>query len=204
MSPRTRLGATMNLTPAEQLRLLVEDGLALADECGQAAADRALRVLIREALAPVVTPDIADGVMAELGEESLSVGGALFAEAGAPPALWPGVAAVIDAQVSDVGAELGAALREAAAEPAPAKRRWRVPMIALAAAAALLAIWPWTQPEPSQPVVEVVHVDFDLPGITKIESLESETASVVQVLQFDDDAPTIIFIDDTPMEEEEL
>ena len=49
-------------------------------------------------------------------------------------------------------------------------------------------------------VVPVVATELDLPGITIIESLESETASVLQVLQFDDDAPTIIFIDEEPGE----
>ena len=76
---------------------------------------------------------------------------------------------------------------------------WRLGLTG--AAGLLLAVWTWRQPEPTAPVLDVVAVEFDVPGRTEIESLESETAMVVQVLQFDDDAPTIIFVDDTPIEE---
>jgi hypothetical protein len=201
----------MELTTSQQHRLYAEDRPGPTDECDQTAADRALRVLVRDALAPASVPSISHDVMASLGSVRSSVGTVLRDEAGPSPRLWPVVAEAIGAPMDDTGALFRSALQAAAvavAEPGPVavpaeRRHWRLPAALVAlAAATLLAVLTWTQPEPTQPVVNIVPVEFDIPGRTEIESLESETAAVVQVLQFDDDSPTIIFIDDTPMDEE--
>ncbi len=208
----------MDLNPTQRQRLLAEDALEAASDAAQARADRAFRVQLRAALAPQTVPQLAPAVMRALGMEGPSFGSALRAAAGPAPALWPAVAGEIGVDVSGVGALLGSALRQAASNPelagpvtesvpvpsvasAPAQK-WRVPAALVAIAAGLLlAFWTWKQPEPAAPVLDVMAVEFDSPGRTEIESLESETAMVVQVLQFDDDAPTIIFVDDTPIEE---
>jgi hypothetical protein len=142
-----------------------------------------------------------------MAEDALGAGDVrepLIAAAGAPPSLWPGVARAIGAPSSETGALLRAALIDAAEVAPPvqvAKSYWRVGVAVLAMAAAVtLAVVVGENTESVEPVLDVVAVEFDNPGRTEIESLESETAMVVQVLQFDDDAPTIIFIDETPFD----
>ena len=212
----------MTLTQEQLLRLQIEDDL-VSEDSPEGSADRALRAELRLGLMPEYVPSLVAEVMQAIGGTPLQLGDAIRESAGRPPSLWAPVAAAIDAP----GDGLGAALREAlltAADEATAgeamrAQRSRWPWfagvgIAAAAAAALLffvAQAPSQMIEPVAgviaPVVKVakavmpaVPAALDLPGITIIESLESETASVLQVLQFDNDAPTIIFIDDDPGE----
>lgn len=142
-----------------------------------------------------------------LAEDALGAGDVrapLIAAAGVPPSLWLGVAQAIGTPTPETGALLRAALIDAAEIAPPVQvaksyRRAGVAVLALAAAVTL-AVVVGERTESVEPVLDVVAVDFDNPGRTEIESLESETAMVVQVLQFDDDAPTIIFIDETPFD----
>jgi len=215
----------MTLTSEQMKRLQYEDGL-ISQASSEGTADRALREAVREALAPSQIPTVVPEVMAAVGGSYLPIGDALREAAGPTPVLWASVAAAIGAPQDDLGATLRdalvAAAEDAEAEP-PSVRRARWPLFVAtgvaAAAAAVVAVTVFDAPEEImepvaeaiQPVVApivkvaktalpVVTVDLALPGITIIESLESETASVLQVLQFDDDVPTIIFIDEEPGE----
>ena len=211
----------MTLTPEQTQRLHFEDGL-VPEGGAEGAADVALGGAVRDALAPVHVPLVSADVMTALGVEPLVIADAIRAAAGKDLKLWPGVAAQIGAPEE----VLGGALRETliqAADEAPAfvpHRRWpwALGIVAAAAAAAILVVQLVSDPErivepvataldpvveavepvvqAVQPVVHGAPNEVEIPGLTEIESLESETATILQVLQFDDNAPTIIFIDE--------
>lgn len=152
---------------------------------------------------------------------------AVRAEAGPAPQLWSGVAASLGldpehvpgwngAMLADaVRAEAGTvdlvqgvlarlpARRPAAANAAPGWRRWfdtlSLPAFGLAAAAALLLAFPAIQADRagalSFQVAPINHV--------QIEDLSSDAPNaMVQVLQMDADAPTIIFIEEVPAQDQ--
>jgi hypothetical protein len=154
--------------------------------------------------------------MERLGVSPLPLAESIRQAAGRAPSLWPGVAGAIGASPGGLGlrealiAEAEAEAEGALERPAGMRRRsWPLFVGAGLAAAAAVALFFLAQPAaemivPMAKVVvpaarvakAVVPTTLEIPGVTIIESLESETASVLQVLQFDDDAPTIIFIDD--------
>lgn len=203
----------MTLTQEQLDRLLVEDNLSTQADA-QGESDRALREALRSALSPSEVPAIAPAVMARLGVSPLPLAESIRQAAGRAPSLWPGVAESIGASPGGLGLrEALIAEAEGAPEQAAGMRRRSWPLFVGAglatAAAAAVALFFLAQPAaemivPMAKVVvpaarvakAVVPTTLEIPGVTIIESLESETASVLQVLQFDDDAPTIIFIDD--------
>jgi hypothetical protein len=208
----------MTLTQEQLDRLLVEDNLSTQADA-QGESDRALRAALRSALTPSEVPALAPAVMERLGVSPLPLAESIRQAAGRAPSLWPGVAEAIGASPDGLGlreALIAEAEGEAEAEGAPEhaagmrRRPWPLFIGAgLAAAAAAVALFFLARPAaemivPMAKVVvpvarvakAVVPATLEIPGVTIIESLESETASVLQVLQFDDDAPTIIFIDD--------
>jgi len=204
----------MTLTDSQIRRLQIEDGLVSASGASEAAEqteDQALRVALRASLMPGLVPSLAPEVMGSLGCEALPLGNVLRDAAGEVGAFWPGIAAEIGAPVGGVGDILREALLAAAEEEPPRhfNRVWLWGSIGLAAAAAAamllinVALEPDRVPDPIaravevvEPVVQALPDELNLPGLTMIEALESETASVVQVLQFDSEAPTIILIDE--------
>jgi len=151
------------------------------------------------------SPSIADAVMSTVGDSqssSTGVANAIGAEGGEPPALWAAVAAEIGVQADDLGGLLRDAIEAEAGESEVrwlgAPRRWWFAGAAagtmLAVAAALL-LWVGLGSEPSSmPLVAALPIDFEAPA--EIESLEVGDNAVVQVLQFGENAPTIIFIDE--------
>ena len=206
----------MTLTQEQLDRLLVEDNLSTQADA-QGESDRALRAALRSALSPSEVPALAPAVMERLGVSPLPLAESIRQAAGRAPSLWPGVAEAIGASPAGLGlreALIAEAEGEAESGPEHAagmrRRHWALFVGAgLAAAAAAGALFFLAQPaaEMIGPVAKVVvpaarmakavvPTTLEIPGVTIIESLESETASVLQVLQFDDDAPTIIFIDD--------
>jgi hypothetical protein len=202
----------MTLTQEQLDRLLVEDNLSTQADA-QGESDRALRAALRSALSPSEVPALAPAVMERLGVSPLPLAESIRQAAGRAPSLWPGVAEAIGASSGGLGLrEALIAEAEGAPEHAAGMRRRPWPLFVgagLAAAAAAVVLFFLAQPAaemivPMAKVVvpvarvakAVVPATLEIPGVTIIESLESETASVLQVLQFDDDAPTIIFIDD--------
>lgn len=202
----------MTLTQEQLDRLLVEDNLSTQADA-QGESDRALRAALRSALSPSEVPALAPAVMERLGVSPLPLAESIRQAAGRAPSLWPGVAEAIGASSGGLGLrEALIAEAEGAPEHAAGMRRRPWPLFigaGLAAAAAAVALFFLARPAaemivPMAKVVvpaarvakAVVPATLEIPGVTIIESLESETASVLQVLQFDDDAPTIIFIDD--------
>ena len=211
----------MTLTPDQIQRLHFEDGLC-DESSAEGADDCARRRELQEALRPAEVPSVVRAVMAQVGGEGVPMREALLEGAGEPPQLWPAVALAIGAEPDALGVSLRDAI-VAEADAAPAHKRMRAhwPLFVItgvaAAAAAVLMVVSMEEPERiSEPVAAAiepvvtpvarvakavapaVNAELEVPGITIIESLESETASVLQVLQFDDDEPTIIFIDEEP------
>ena len=152
-----------------------------------------VRGTLRSALAPNAQPDLADAVMAAIGAESSEEAGDLLRRA-----LTPDSAPDISDAVMD---RLG--LGDPVVVPLPVManpaRRFAPPTgigyaaFAAAAAAALLVVFL----RPIGPS-SGAGLAFDLSPVNhvEIEELSSDTAAMVQVLQFDQDAPTIIFIED--------
>lgn len=154
------------------------------------------------ALAAGEAPPLADAVMARLAEgESLpGLGGVLAAEAGAPPSLWEGVASRLDLETR--GREVEPA-GPGSGPGAPVvllaeRRRGWLPLagIAAAAAAAVLAVIGMPAERASDGHGELAaHIHLES-GHADIEEISAGPEAMVQVLQFEDDAPTIIFIDE--------
>ena len=147
---------------------------------------------------------VVDGVMASLeGIESVPVPvrAALSEEAGNPPPLWPRVAAAVGA---DTSVQIGDMLRSEIQQeggfqvqkwPA-ARRRWVVGGAALACAAAasfLIGIGITNTPVGTAASAAIAPI-LDAP--VDIEALEVGSSNSVQVLQFGNEAPTIIFVSD--------
>ncbi|MCK6505207.1 hypothetical protein L6R53_17710 [Myxococcota bacterium] len=199
-------------------RAELADGVLSAAGLQDGAVGPALRALLDGGDAP----DLADDVMAALGLAEADAVGAHLRQALAAPApdLSGGVMAALglaaaerdgdddgDEDQDEGGAEviaLPVAPRPAAAPAAVAPRlarpaaansdtTWRFPAVALAAAAALLLFFTGAPSSvaPDQLAFELApinHVD--------IEELSTGDEVMVQVLQMDENAPTIIFIDE--------
>ena len=208
------LRAADGLATAEDLALLAESGATPMDGTPLRAAlrdalaapeplDLAPRVMdrlglstagggglgdaLRDALDPGELPDLADPVLDALGLGDARVGDRLRA-ALAPPADLDVADAVLD--------RLG--LGDSAVVPLPTTRHTRTTPVgylglASAAAAVLLAVFagPVAGPTAGEFAFELSPVNH-----LEIEELSTETGGMVQVLQFEPDAPTIIFIDD--------
>ncbi|MEC8192390.1 MAG: hypothetical protein VX127_06655 [Myxococcota bacterium] len=147
---------------------------------------------------------VADAVMASLGGGQASpipVRQALTGEAGIPDALWPSIAAAVGA---DPGMHIGKRLRSEVEQESAfrgqvwltPRRRWAVGGAALAcAAAAAFLIGVGITNTPVGPAASAaISPILDAP--VDIEELEVGMSSSVQVLQFGNDAPTIIFVSD--------
>lgn len=162
--------------------------------------------------------------LADIGQISTALREGLAREAGPAPDLWAPIARAIGVADPEavpgwqpallaeaVRAEAGsvnvveavmARVRPAAAtEPAPLPF-WRrlfqgisLPALGMATAAALVLLFP----RPPAPGVGVAFT-FDVAPVNHvaIEEISAGPDAMVQVLQFDQDAPTIIFIDEAP------
>lgn len=179
----------------------------------------------REAVSARLSRDpAARAQIAAFAQISSALSEGIQAERGPTPAVWPAVAARLgidpeavpgwdgallreavraEAGVVNVVPEVQAALRPtarvAAAEPSFGDRvrawlsTWSLPALGFAAAAALLLSFPNAAPQGSSAtsfrVAPINHV--------QIEDISTDQAdAMVQVLQFDEDSPTIIFIEE--------
>lgn len=209
--------AIMSALPHADLELS-----AFAD--GQLEAEAAQRVAARVRAEPAAAATV--GAFAQV---SAGLTAALAEERGLAPDVWPGVARQLgwdpelvpgwDGQVlrEAVLAEAGSvnvapavldAIRPRAAapvadEPVSAWRRFwagfALPSFGFATAAALLAVLPTAPPAGTV----ALNVDVSPVNHVQIEEISSDAPdAVVSVMQFDEDSPTIIFIDEVPAEDE--
>ena len=191
---------------------------------GQLDASAAERVAARLQRDPEARASVS-----AFAEVSTVLSAALAEERGPTPDLWPAVARQLGWDPEEVPGWSGQILREAvlgeagsvnvapavlaairpaapvpAAEPAvPAWRRWwqslAMPALGFATAAALLLSFP-SAPEGGR---VAMMVDLSPVNHVQIEELSSDSPdAMVSVMQFDDDAPTIIFIDEISAEDE--
>ena len=127
---------------------------------------------------------------------------AIEEEAGEPESIWPAIAASVGA---DPGFDLGATLKgaiqsESAYQPAgwlvTRPPWWRVGAVSVALAiAAALLLWVGSTGNKVTTMADAaLQPILDAP--VQIESLEVGAANLAQVLQFGEDAPTIIFVSD--------
>ena len=196
-------------TLAEALLDEAGAGPALADQVVAATELEDGSGLVREALhaaleqeAPV---DFASAVMAELGigaqAETDLVAQALRAEAGPAPSLWDAVAGALDLEdASEVAADdvvvplrpVAPAARSAPASASPTRRweRWAMASAGLAAAAALLIFA--TQTDTTVAPESLAAIELSPVNEVEFEDIYSE--AMVQVIDGEDEMPTIIFI----------
>ena len=162
-------------------------------------------LLVQSALDDADAPALADSVMAAVGVSARpgsNIGAAIEAEAGEFESIWPSIAASVGADTSfDLSASLRGALQsESEFQPSgwldSRPPWWRVGAVSvgLAIAAAVL-LWVGNI---GNNVVTVADAALQpiLDAPVQIESLEVGTANLAQVLQFGEDAPTIIFVSD--------
>lgn len=213
----------LSLTDAIMASLPSEDAELSAFADGQlepAARDRVAARLQREpaALATVST----------FAAVSAGLSAALTDARGAAPDVWPGVARQLGWDPEEVPGWSAQLLREAVLEEAgtvnvtpavldavrpraapaaevevPAWRRWwqslALPSFGFATAAALLLSFP------AAPPAGTVAMNLDVSPVNhvQIEEISSDSPdAVVSVMQFDEDAPTIIFIDEISAEDQ--
>lgn len=218
--------------PAPDLAALVMAEVAPAEDALlHGFADGQLDVSARAAVAARLASDpAARAELAEIAGLSAAIGEAVRASRGPAPALWDGVAAAIGLDPDAVPGWDPALLREAvraeagpapslvasvlaAIQPAPSRpvvaekqpfwRRlfegWSLPALAMGAAAALALAFPMAPPPASE---DALSYSLSPVNHVEIEDISSEGEAMVQVLQFEDDAPTIIFIDEGPTDGE--
>ena len=190
----------MNDTRLELLCERAEAGLARDEELAELAACAEVSTVLSAALAEErgPSPDVWPSVALQLGWDPEAVPGwsgqllreAVLDEAGSVN-VAPAVLEAIRPRVAP------------AAEPElPAWRRWwqslAMPALGFATAAALLLSFP------SAPTGGGLAMMVDLPPVNhvQIEDISSDSPDMVSVMQFDDDAPTIIFIDEASAEDE--
>lgn len=206
----------------ESAALEPEDAWLSAFADGQLGGERRALVAARLERDPA-----ARDLVGEFARVAASVSEAVASERGAAPNVWPAVARQLGLDPEHVPGWNGAVLREAvlaeagkvdvvpqvldrvrpsaraATAAVPSWRRWlqawSLPAFGLAAAAALLLSFPSFAPDAPGPmsfrVSPVNHV--------QIEDISTDSAdAMVQVLQFDEDAPTIIFIEEFPAGEQ--
>ncbi len=198
-----------------------EDAWLSAFADGQLSGERRERVAAR-----LATDAQARELVGAFASVSASLHEAVAHERGVAPDVWPAVARQLGVDPEHVPGWSGALLREAviaeagavnvvpavladvqpraraaAAEPS-GWLRWlqsfSLPAFGLAAAAALLLSFP-TLPE------DAGAVSFRMSPVNhvQIEDISSDAAdTMVQVLQFDEDAPTIIFIEEVPAQDQ--
>ena len=152
------------------------------------------------------TPGLSAGVMARLGALDLAgqdVADAIHEEAGDPGSIWNEVAGRIGVEA---GLDLSELIQAAVAHEAgpsnlewmPKSRSdWKVGPAAGVIFAMAAAVLLWVQTSvPNANVVAQQALD-ELPlfeGPVEIESLDVGAANIAQVLQFDENSPTIIFV----------
>lgn len=199
-----------------------EDAWLCAFADGQLSGERRAQVAARLERDPG-----ARALVADFARVAASVSEAVASERGPAPNVWPAVARSLGVDPEHVPGWNGAVLREAVLAEAgkvdvvpqvldrvqPAARApvaavsswrrwlqaWSLPALGLATAAALLLSFPSFVPDApgamSFRVSPVNHV--------QIEDISTDSAdTMVQVLQFDEDAPTIIFIEEFPAGEQ--
>jgi len=168
------------------------------------------KVLQQEAVeARSQAPGIADAVMDQISgtatEHDSELGALLQAEAGAAPDLWAEIAAEIGVPVmaNDETEAAKLHLLDDAVKAPGMKDRIRMPAVGFAAAAALLIGFsgmPSVQSDDDMiwGLSQVNEVEF--------EEINTDVDAVVQVWQFDENAPPIIYIDilETPESEGEF
>ncbi len=192
-------------------RLRAEVRSALLPSMFTPYADRVMRRLGEEATTAVgdaireqSTPSVVGNVMAAIGGgDRLSAGLAeeLRSEAGEPAPIWESISAAVGGDSSaDIGSLLRAGIETEADFRARGwltpRRRWAIggAAAAFAAAAALLLSVGSGSGAVSKLATAAMTPILDAP--VEIESLEVGAANLVQVLQFGQDAPTIIFVSD--------
>jgi hypothetical protein len=151
-------------------------------------------------------PSLSTGVMARLGAVDLAVhdvATAIQDEAGHPGSIWSEVADRIGVEA---GLDLSQLIQAAVAhEAGPSNLEWmpksrsyrKVGTVAGLVFAMAAAVLLWVQTSvPDANVVAKQTLD-ELPlfeGPVEIESLDVGVANIAQVLQFDENSPTIIFV----------
>lgn len=186
--------------------LLADDAPELADDVmAQLGFDDLAFAGLRDALAAPRGPDLWGAVSASLDLD----------DDAAAAAAWPADRDALRAALADpagapdlrdaVMVRLGLeqpVLRlpvGANASPAAAPRSWGFAGVALAAAAALLLVF--TRPVAPESDA-VMAVQLSAINNVEIEELSVSEDAMVQLLQFDENAPTIIFIEDLGSDEE--
>jgi len=165
---------------------------------------------IGDAVREGAVPSIADTVMSTVTAQPKEIGqvaAAIRAESGAGRTLWSGIAPAVGA---DVGSDIGALLRgSVAAEGSFESSGWMSPRrrfavggigVAVAAAAAVLMSIGVTGSDGVGPAATSAMTPI-LSAPVDIEDLEVGASNLVQVLQFGDDAPTIIFVSEDAEDE---
>ncbi len=191
---RSGRGLARAAGPAPELGDALFATLQLDD--GQPALSAAFRAL-GESSRRAPEADVADAVMAALGvaadADLQGLGAALSQAAGPAPSLWEDVARFIGADAAPVPADEAAPVVDLAAE-----RQRRSPWIfrsaALAAAAAAVALV-FAGQTPSGDDLGPISYELAAVNEIEIEDISVGDDAIVQVLQFEADAPTIIFID---------
>lgn len=222
LDPSGSESAAIEFAAIESAALEPEDAWLSAFADGQLGGERRALVAARLERDPA-----ARALVGDFARVAASVSEAVASERGAAPNVWPAVARQLGLDPEHVPGWNGAVLREAVlaeagsvdvvpqvldrvrpasrvpAAAVPSWRRWiqawSLPAFGLAAAAALLLSFPSFAPDAPGPmsfrVSPVNHV--------QIEDISTDSAdAMVQVLQFDEDAPTIIFIEEFPAGEQ--
>lgn len=199
--------AGLDISADQQLRITVRRALMSVET--PSIAEKVMRRIgassspVGDAVRTETPPALADGVMAALGKQRPEAGlaDALRTEAGVPEPIWPRIASAVGGSVDgDFGSLLRAGIAaEGNFQPQgwlTARRKWAVggAVAAFAAAAALLLTVGSSSTQIPAMATAAMGPILDAP--VEIEDLEVGAASLVQVLQFGEDAPTIIFVSD--------
>jgi hypothetical protein len=190
------------------------------------ALREALRPEATPSLADSVMELVTGDEAPELLAAGALAGDVIREEAGTAPPLWDGVLRGIEAEWQETGALLRDAIRAEAGEvhladavlariarpegnlirlqpriPAPPRarraqrpfvERYLPTIVGMAAAAGFLVAF-WT---PAQPTGRELAYDLSPVNRVQIEDISGDSDAVVEVLAFDNDSPTIIFIDE--------
>ena len=156
----------------------------VVEELGVAAPDLGLH--LGQAAGPA--PDVSDAVLSQLGlaAEPVELGAALQAAAGPAPVLQDAVAGAVQARSRPTEGE-------GTLHTLPRRRTPVWPVVACGALAVAAALLFYVSPSDS----DAEPVSFELAAVNEveIEDLTVGDDAMVQVLQFEEDAPTIIFVD---------
>jgi len=196
--------------PAEDRAFRQAVRAALVPEATPPLADTVMARLgsmrsdVRGAVQEEVAPRIADSVMSVVMDGCANpprVSEAIRAEAGGPQSMWSAIAPAVGA---DIGQDIGELLRGSVnAEGNFEAMGWMTPRrrfaigglgVAIAAAAAVLFTIGLGGDGVGSAATSAMTPILDAP--VDIEDLEVGASSLVQVLQFGEEAPTIIFVSD--------